>query len=89
MTYRTNDRVRFYRLTVGSAIGSIRDLFVKIKAIDAKHGKFDCVLCIGDFFGPLKEPVDSGDGIDETEQLLNGDIEGMNTFHKCYALTEP
>lgn len=89
MTYQTNDRVRFYRLTVGSAIGSIRDLFVKIKAIDAKHGKFDCVLCIGDFFGPLKEPVDSGDGTDETEQLLNGDIEGMNTFHKCYTLTEP
>jgi hypothetical protein len=37
----------------------------------------------------LKEPVDSGDGTDETEQLLNGDIEGMNTFHKCYTLTEP
>ncbi|OJA10208.1 hypothetical protein AZE42_05129 [Rhizopogon vesiculosus] len=76
-------------LTVGSALGSIRDLFVKIKAIDAKHGKFDCVLCVGDFFGPLKES--EGNGTDETEQLLNGDIEGMDASHeqvplKCYIM---
>jgi hypothetical protein len=88
MIYKTNNRTRFYRLTVGSAVGSIRDLFVKIKAIDAKHGKFDCVLCIGDFFGPLKELGALGNGPNETEQLLNGDIEGGITFHKCYTLTE-
>ncbi|KAG1803303.1 CwfJ C-terminus 1-domain-containing protein-like protein [Suillus variegatus] len=70
-------------LTVGSAVGSIRDLFLKIKAIDAKHGKFDCVLCIGDFFGPLKEPGVLEDGTDETEQLLNGDIE---VPLKCYIM---
>ncbi|KAJ8594437.1 hypothetical protein M405DRAFT_850139 [Rhizopogon salebrosus TDB-379] len=70
-------------LTVGSALGSIRDLFAKIKAIDAKHGKFDCVLCVGDFFGPLKESGDEGHGTDETEQLLNGDIE---VPLKCYIM---
>jgi len=51
---------------------------VKIKAIDAKHGKFDCVLCVGDFFGPLKESEEKQSGTDETEELLNGDIEGRN-----------
>jgi len=60
---------------------------VKIKAIDAKHGKFDCVLCTGDFFGPLKELGGEGHGTDEIEQLLNGDIEGRNAFHAWYALT--
>lgn len=64
------------RLTVGAAIGSIRDLFAKVKAIDAKHGKFDLVLCTGDFFGPIKDTeVDSEDS-DETTQLLDGAIEG-------------
>ncbi|KAF8226793.1 nuclear protein [Tricholoma matsutake] len=53
-------------LTVGSALGAISDLFVKIKAINAKHGKFDFVLCIGDFFGPD----------DDTVKLLAGDLEG-------------
>ncbi|EIN07103.1 hypothetical protein PUNSTDRAFT_104608 [Punctularia strigosozonata HHB-11173 SS5] len=38
-------------LTVGPAAGSIRDLFAKVKSIDAKHGKFDLLLCVGDFFG--------------------------------------
>ena len=41
-----------YRLTVGPAVGAIRELFTKVKAIDAKHGKFDLVICVGDFFGP-------------------------------------
>jgi hypothetical protein len=61
---------------VGSAVGSIRDLFAKIKAIDAKHGKFDLVLCTGDFFGPLGDP-----GAEEqTSQLLQGEIEGARLF---------
>ncbi len=59
---------------MGSASGSIQDLFAKIKAIDAKHGKFDFVLCTGDFFGPLKDLGD--DGEDETKLLLEGQIEG-------------
>ncbi|KAJ7074079.1 CwfJ C-terminus 1-domain-containing protein-like protein [Mycena amicta] len=58
-------------LTVGSAAGSIRDLFAKIKAIDAKHGKFDLVLCTGDFFGPPGDPAAE----EETKQLLDGVLE--------------
>ncbi|KAK0211787.1 nuclear protein [Armillaria fumosa] len=59
-------------LTVGAAAGSIRDLFSKVKSIDSKHGKFDFVLCIGDFFGP---PKDAPDDDDEMMQLLDGKIE--------------
>ncbi|KAJ7047215.1 CwfJ C-terminus 1-domain-containing protein-like protein [Mycena alexandri] len=66
-------------LTVGSAVGSIRDLFAKIKAIDAKHGKFDLVLCTGDFFGPL----DSASAEDETTQLLAGILEAPI---ECYIM---
>ncbi|KAF8896981.1 CwfJ C-terminus 1-domain-containing protein-like protein [Mucidula mucida] len=65
-------------LTVGPALGSIRDLFAKVKAIDAKHGKFDFVLCVGDFFGPPK--IDD-EGEDETELLLNGQIEAPLEFY--------
>ncbi|KAG6877730.1 hypothetical protein C0993_004547 [Termitomyces sp. T159_Od127] len=59
-------------LAVGSAAGSIKDLFAKIKVIDAKHGKFDLVLCTGDFFGN-KDDVSSNE--DETSQLLAGELE--------------
>lgn len=67
-------------LTVGSAAGSIKELFTKIKAIDAKHGKFDLVLCTGDFFGPPKDDGEEyGEG-DEIVQLLNGTLEGAYTL---------
>ena len=69
------------RLTVGSTVGSIRELFTKVKAIDAKHGKFDLLLCTGDFFGPPKD--DEPDTItneDEIVQLLEGHLEGMLFF---------
>lgn len=59
------------RLTVGPAVGSIRELFSKVKAIDAKHGKFELVLCVGDFFGPESEQED------EVRALLSGEIEGI------------
>ncbi|KAG6851286.1 hypothetical protein H0H93_011722 [Arthromyces matolae] len=57
-------------MTVGSAAGSIQELFSRIKTIDEKHGKFDLVLCIGDFFG-----VKDGDNNDETDKLLAGELE--------------
>jgi hypothetical protein len=60
------------RLAVGSAAGSIRELFAKIKAIDAKHGKFDIVLCTGDFFGPTS----SDDEKSDLPHLLAGQLEG-------------
>ncbi|KAF9256836.1 hypothetical protein L218DRAFT_172786 [Marasmius fiardii PR-910] len=60
-------------LTVGSAVGSIKDLFAKVKAIDAKHGKFDFVLCLGDFFGPLGSS--SEDSEDQATMLLEGKLD--------------
>ncbi|KIK61829.1 hypothetical protein GYMLUDRAFT_42253 [Collybiopsis luxurians FD-317 M1] len=60
-------------LAVGSACGSIRDLFTKIKTIDAKHGKFDFALCAGDFFGPLNDAKE--DAEDEMSLLLDGKLE--------------
>lgn len=66
-----------YRLTVGAALGSIRELFAKIKTIDAKHGKFDFALCLGDFFGPLKTEENGDTGEDEIDELLAGKIDGM------------
>ena len=61
-----------FSLTVGPAIGSIRELFAKVKSIDAKHGKFELVLCVGDFFGPEDDESHSKD----VDDLLNGSIDG-------------
>lgn len=64
-------------MTVGSAVGSIRDLFTKVKAIDAKHGKFDLILCTGDFFGPANTSDDVSSVEDDTSKLLAGELEGV------------
>ena len=66
------DSIAFFSLTVGPAVGSIRDLFAKVKAIDAKHGKFELVICVGDFFGPS----DGEHASKEIDELLRGEIEG-------------
>ena len=74
-------------MTVGSTIGSIRDLFAKVKAIDDKHGKFDLLICVGDFFGPASdEEVSEGDN--DISQLLDGRLEGIFMFvqHIAYLL---
>jgi hypothetical protein len=63
-------------LTVGSTIGSIRDLFAKVEAIDAKHGKFDLLICVGDFFGPPSDGEVSEEN-DDISQLLDGRLQGM------------
>ncbi|KAG9318642.1 nuclear protein [Chiua virens] len=68
-------------LTVGSALGSIRSLFSRIRSIDAKHGKFDCVLCLGDFFGSLDDT--EGDSRNEVAELLNGSLQAPL---KCYLM---
>lgn len=47
--------------------GTVRDFFDKLKAIDVKHGKFDLVLCVGDFFSTAKD--------EEIRQLLDGELE--------------
>ncbi|KAK7467482.1 hypothetical protein VKT23_004534 [Stygiomarasmius scandens] len=59
-------------LTVGSASGSLRDLFQKIKSIHAKHGPFNFCLCTGDFFGSLDSANEPGS---EVNELLEGKIE--------------
>ena len=61
---------------MGSAVGSIKELFAKIKSIDDKHGKFDFVLCLGDFFGPPKAAEEAYDEDHEIMQLLDGRLEG-------------
>lgn len=55
-------------------MGSIKDIFAKIKTIDAKHGKFDFAVCAGDFFGPMKEEGHD----DELSHFLGGNIEGAH-----------
>lgn len=51
-----------------------------MKAIDAKHGKFEMLLCVGDFFPPP--------GTDEAEldSLLDGKLEG--TFLRVSSITQ-
>ena len=71
---RTASNDIYASLTVGSAVGSIRELFAKVKAIDAKHGKFDILLCTGDFFGPVSLPCEDNQE-DEVSRLLSGQIE--------------
>ncbi|KAI0647378.1 nuclear protein [Trametes meyenii] len=70
-------------LTVGSAVGSIRDLFAKIETIDKKHGKFDFALCVGDFFGPPKDADQEYGEEDEIIQLLEGRLEAPM---ECYIM---
>ncbi|KAH9928175.1 nuclear protein [Fomitopsis serialis] len=60
---------------LGSPAGSIRELFTKVKALDAKHGKFDLLLCVGDFFGPPKDEGEAYGDDDEVVLLLEGKLE--------------
>jgi hypothetical protein len=56
-----------FRLATGSVSGVFSEFFDKLRSIDAKHGKFDFVLCVGDFFGTAKD--------EEIRRLLDGEIE--------------
>ncbi|KAG8943435.1 hypothetical protein FRC04_002900 [Tulasnella sp. 424] len=58
-------------LAVGSALGSISNLFTKVKTINAKHGPFELLLCTGDFFGPPGAANES----EEVDALLSGQLE--------------
>ena len=72
-------------MTVGATVGSIRDLFAKVKAIDAKHGKFDLLICVGDFFGPARD-VQVSEENDDISQLLDGKLEGMLLSCTTYSI---
>lgn len=65
-----------YSLAVGAAKGAIATLFSKVKTMNAKHGPFELLLCVGDFFGPLDQ-VETNEDIG---QLLLGKLEGMCQF---------
>lgn len=62
------------RLAIGSAQGQYSSLFTKAKAIDAKHGKFEILLCVGEFFAP-KEDEEK-----ELDDLLDGKLAGPFGF---------
>ena len=58
-------------------------MFAKIKAINAKHGKFDFVLCVGDFFGGPRALTDEGTSEnDEVSELLAGELEGARSVQR-------
>lgn len=67
-------------MTVGSALGAYTSLFAKVKAIDAKHGKFEVLLCVGDFFPP------PGTDEAELESLLDGKLTGA--FLRVSSITQ-
>lgn len=52
---------------MGSPLGALKDLFIRVKAINDKHGSFAFVLCVGDFFGPTEN--------DDINELLAGSLE--------------
>lgn len=56
-----------------------------MKAIDAKHGKFDLLLCTGDFFGsPPETDEGSTEADDDIAQLLDGRLEGARSTIPVY-----
>ncbi|TPX66204.1 hypothetical protein SpCBS45565_g04650 [Spizellomyces sp. 'palustris'] len=55
-------------LVIGALNGSFKQALVKIDGINAKHGPFDLLLCVGDFFG-----ADETDNA-AVQELLKGDI---------------
>lgn len=77
-------RLPLSSLTVGSAVGSIKELFAKIQAIDAKHGKFDFAICVGDFFGAPKDATQDYTEDHELIQLLEGRLEGRAASVSLY-----
>jgi hypothetical protein len=64
----------FISIVVGAALGNVSSLFEKVKALDAKYGKFEFAICVGDFFGPT-----SGENDAEIEDLLAGRTTGSSS----------
>jgi hypothetical protein len=62
-------------------LGAYSSLIAKVKAIDAKHGKFDMVICVGDFFAA------PGSGDAELDALLDGKLEGIGTVFSTRSKT--
>jgi hypothetical protein len=69
----------FISIVVGPAIGNINSLFEKVKALDAKYGKFEFALCLGDFFGPASDENDA-----QIEDLLASRSTGSSSSVGLY-----
>jgi len=61
-------------IVVGPALGNISSLFEKVKALDAKYGKFEFGICVGDFFGPTSDENDA-----QIDDLLAGRTTGSSS----------
>ena len=55
----------------GSVRGAFDAFFAKVETMNKKHGPFNCVLAIGDFFGK---------DLKEITRLMNGSINGKLNF---------
>jgi hypothetical protein len=64
-------------LATGPVSGLFSEFFDKLRSIDAKHGKFDFVLCVGDFFGAAKD--------EEIRRLLDGELERPHCHSPRYS----
>ncbi len=40
----------YKRLVIGSVKGKFEQVFAKVSQVNAKHGPFDALLCVGQFF---------------------------------------
>ena len=61
-------------IVVGPALGNICSLFEKVKALDAKYGKFEFAICVGDFFGSTSDENDA-----QIDDLLAGRTTGSSS----------
>ena len=59
--------------------GELDALYKKATTVNAKHGPFDAVLCVGEFVGTDKARFD---------KYLSGETKGMPSQH-CILLTVP
>jgi hypothetical protein len=66
----------FGRLTIGAVNGAFAAAFAKVSSIHSKHGPFEMLLCVGDFFGS-SSVSESGQESDSLKALLSGDVKGM------------
>lgn len=64
----------FISIVVGPALGNINSLFEKVKSLDAKYGKFEFAICVGDFFGPTSDENDA-----QIEDLLASRTTGSSS----------
>lgn len=45
------NKINNFRLVCGDVEGKFDQLFKRVETINKKSGPFDCLLCVGNFFG--------------------------------------